>query len=67
MTTATRYADFSGTYVYALTNERVTVAPNYDYSYRWDITFPDGDTQTVSSPSLGLLISSRLLEKEATP
>jgi hypothetical protein len=53
--------------VYALTNERVTVAPNYNYSYRWDITFPDGDTQTVSSPSLGLLISSRLLEKEATP
>jgi hypothetical protein len=66
MTTATRYADFSGTYVYVLTDERVTVAPNYDYSFRWDITFPDGDTQTVSGTSMGNLIGSGLLEKEAT-
>ena len=64
-TTTTRYADFSGTYVYALTKEIVTVS-HADGDYRWIITFPTGTKQRVTGTDMSLMISSRLLEKEAT-
>jgi hypothetical protein len=65
MNITTRHADFSGTYVYALTKERVTVSPA-DSDFRWIITFPTGTKQRVSGTDMSLMISSRLLEKEPT-
>ena len=61
-----RPADFSGTYREAFEGTRVTVTPHPDRSYRWIITLANGKTQEVCGTDMGLLISSRLLEKETT-